>query len=127
MIKYVVDSFWDQFSKYENLETVHGLKIKYDQVFRIYCNLSLFQSFEFYIALFASFLLSVINEFPCQSLECYDIKDNNGAIATEPRKQSGERGLEKEEEDYFNEDRFVYVNLTFMSLTSMSLTLLFCW
>nr|XP_048321450.1 serine/threonine-protein phosphatase 4 regulatory subunit 3-like isoform X2 [Ziziphus jujuba var. spinosa] len=67
LLKYVVDSFWDQLVKYEYLASIHSLKVKYEQ---------------------------------CQ--------ENCGAKGTvsvsDPRKRIDDRALEKEEEDYFNED-----------------------
>ncbi|KAE8685769.1 putative protein translocase [Hibiscus syriacus] len=31
LVKYLVDSFWDQFVKFENLASIHSLKVKYEQ------------------------------------------------------------------------------------------------
>lgn len=45
---------------------------------------------------------------PLQSLEAYNTKPINGLV--ESRKHTREGGLEKEEEDYFNADRFVSCN-----------------
>ena len=33
LITYIVDSFWDQLEKFENLVSIHSLKVKYEQVF----------------------------------------------------------------------------------------------
>ncbi|XP_057958597.1 uncharacterized protein LOC131151368 [Malania oleifera] len=67
LLRYLVDSFWNQLVKFEYLVTIQSLKVKYEQ-----------------------------------SLE------NVGGKATvntlETRKRIDERALEKEEEDYFNED-----------------------
>lgn len=35
LITYIVDSFWDQLVKFENLVSIHSLKVKYEQVFSI--------------------------------------------------------------------------------------------
>ncbi|KAA8531290.1 hypothetical protein F0562_005999 [Nyssa sinensis] len=67
LLKYLVDSFWNQLVKFENLSTIHSLKVKYDQ-----------------------------------SLENSGTK--NTFTVLDPRKRIDERALEKEEEDYFNED-----------------------
>ncbi|KAI8004280.1 Serine/threonine-protein phosphatase 4 regulatory subunit 3 [Camellia lanceoleosa] len=67
LLKYLVDSFWDQLVKFENLVAIHSLKVKYEQ--------------------------SLENSGPKSSID-----------VLEPRKRIDERALEKEEEDYFNED-----------------------
>ncbi|KAL7178268.1 hypothetical protein ACSBR2_031423 [Camellia fascicularis] len=67
ILKYLVDSFWDQLVKFENLVAIHSLKVKYEQ--------------------------SLENSGPKSSID-----------VLEPRKRIDERALEKEEEDYFNED-----------------------
>jgi len=36
LLKYIVDSFWDQLVKFEYLVSIHSLKIKYEQVFPIF-------------------------------------------------------------------------------------------
>ena len=33
LLKYIVDSFWDQLVKFEYLVSIHSLKVKYEQVF----------------------------------------------------------------------------------------------
>ncbi|XP_059632786.1 uncharacterized protein LOC132275338 [Cornus florida] len=67
LLKYLVDSFWNQLVNFDNLSSIQSLKVKYEQ-----------------------------------SLE------NSGTRGTvdvlDPRKRTDGRGLEKEEEDYFNED-----------------------
>ncbi|XP_040957360.1 serine/threonine-protein phosphatase 4 regulatory subunit 3 isoform X2 [Gossypium hirsutum] len=68
LVKYIVDSFWNQLVKFENLASIHSLKIKYEQCLE----------------------------------NCGTKMDVN---APDPRKRIDERALEKEEEDYFNEDR----------------------
>ncbi|PPS16775.1 hypothetical protein GOBAR_AA03780 [Gossypium barbadense] len=67
LVKYIVDSFWNQLVKFENLASIHSLKIKYEQCLE----------------------------------NCGTKMDVN---APDPRKRIDERALEKEEEDYFNED-----------------------
>ncbi|KAK6913709.1 Serine/threonine-protein phosphatase 4 regulatory subunit 3-like, central domain [Dillenia turbinata] len=67
LLKYLVETFWDQLRKFENLPSMHALKLKYDQ-----------------------------------SLEHCRTKCTSGVL--DPRKRIDERALEKEEEDYFNED-----------------------
>ncbi|XP_031097823.1 serine/threonine-protein phosphatase 4 regulatory subunit 3 [Ipomoea triloba] len=67
LLKYLVDTFWDQLVRFENFSSIQSLKIKYDQV-----------------------------------------HDTSGARTVanpvDTRKRVDERALEKEEEDYFNED-----------------------
>lgn len=67
LLKYIVDSFWDQLIKFENLASLQSLKVKYEQ-----------------------------------SLENCGTK--GAGNVSDPRKRIDERALEKEEEDYFNED-----------------------
>ncbi|GMJ12272.1 PLATINUM SENSITIVE 2 LIKE, Suppressor of MEK 1 [Hibiscus trionum] len=67
LVKYIVDSFWDQLVKFENLASVHSLKVKYEQCLE----------------------------------NCGTKADVN---VLDSRKRIDERALEKEEEDYFNED-----------------------
>ncbi|GFZ13920.1 binding protein [Actinidia rufa] len=67
LLKYIVDSFWNQLVNFENLTVIHFLKVRYDQ-----------------------------------SLENSGTKDSINVSDT--RKRIDERALEKEEEDYFNED-----------------------
>ncbi|CAK9138917.1 unnamed protein product [Ilex paraguariensis] len=67
LLKYLVDSFWDQLVKFENLSAIHSLKVKYEQ-----------------------------------SLDSSGMKSATNLL--DPRKRVDERALEKEEEDYFNED-----------------------
>ncbi|KAE8698226.1 Serine/threonine-protein phosphatase 4 regulatory subunit 3 isoform 2 [Hibiscus syriacus] len=67
LVRYVVDSFWDQLVKFEKLASVHSLKVKYEQ---------------------------------CSE----DSGPKTNVNAPDPRKRIDERALEKEEEDYFNED-----------------------
>ncbi|XP_019263565.1 PREDICTED: serine/threonine-protein phosphatase 4 regulatory subunit 3 isoform X1 [Nicotiana attenuata] len=68
LLKYLVDSFWDELVKFEKLTSIHSLKIKYEQ-----------------------------------SLDCSGTR-SVGDLLDDPRKRVNERGLEKEEEEYFNED-----------------------
>ncbi|XP_059449711.1 uncharacterized protein LOC132180775 isoform X2 [Corylus avellana] len=67
LLKYIVDSFWNELVKFEFLVSIHSLKVKYEQ-----------------------------------SLEICGAKGTGNV--SDPRKRSDERALEKEEEDYFNED-----------------------
>ncbi|PSS01531.1 Serine/threonine-protein phosphatase 4 regulatory subunit like [Actinidia chinensis var. chinensis] len=67
LLKYLVDSFWNQLVKFENLATIYSLKIKYEQ--------------------------SLENSGTRSSIDVLD-----------SRKRIDERALEKEEEDYFNDD-----------------------
>ncbi|TKY72520.1 Serine/threonine-protein phosphatase 4 regulatory subunit 3 [Spatholobus suberectus] len=70
LLKYIVDSFWDQLVKFEYLVSIHSLKVKYEQ--------------------------------------CLDNDGTKGtAIMNDLRRRLDERALEKEEEDYFNEDRYL--------------------
>ncbi|KAG5555230.1 hypothetical protein RHGRI_012688 [Rhododendron griersonianum] len=71
LLKYLVDTFWNQLVKFESLPAIHFLKVKYDQ-----------------------------------SLENSETKSPINVL--ESRKRIDERALEKEEEDYFNEDRRVF-------------------
>jgi protein phosphatase-4 regulatory subunit 3 len=38
LIIYIVDSFWDLLVKFEDLATIHLLKVKYEQVFTGFIN-----------------------------------------------------------------------------------------
>ncbi|CAK9145644.1 unnamed protein product [Ilex paraguariensis] len=67
LITYLVDSFWDQLVKFENLSSIHSLKVKYEQ-----------------------------------SLDSLGTESAIDVI--DSRKRIDERALEKEEEDYFNEN-----------------------
>ncbi|KAL3626588.1 hypothetical protein CASFOL_030137 [Castilleja foliolosa] len=67
LIRYLVDTFWDQLAKLESLSSIHKLKVKYEQ-----------------------------------SLENVG-KTSTGSLL-DKRKRPDERALEKEEENYFNED-----------------------
>lgn len=67
LIKYIVDSFWNELVKFEYLASIHSLKVKYEQCLE-----------------------------PCGA--------RSTVTVSESRKRNDERALEKEEEDYFNED-----------------------
>ncbi|KAJ8573928.1 hypothetical protein K7X08_010439 [Anisodus acutangulus] len=67
LLKYIVDSFWDELVKFEKFSSINSLKVKYEQ-----------------------------------SLEDSGIRSVRNLL--DPRKRVDERSLEKEEEDYFNED-----------------------
>ncbi|GLT45763.1 hypothetical protein SLA2020_195720 [Shorea laevis] len=67
LLKYIIDSFWNQLVKFENLASVQALKVKHEQL----------------------------------SENCGTTTNAN---AVDPRNKLDERGLDKEEEDYFNED-----------------------
>ncbi|KAF7813567.1 serine/threonine-protein phosphatase 4 regulatory subunit 3-like isoform X3 [Senna tora] len=67
LLKYIIDSFWDQLGKFEYLASIHSLKVKYEQ--------------------------------------CLDSSGTKGtANVADSRTRIDERALEKEEEDYFNQD-----------------------
>ncbi|KAI3469305.1 hypothetical protein Pfo_025968 [Paulownia fortunei] len=67
LLRYLVDTFWDQLAKFESFSSVHALKVKYEQ-----------------------------------SLESVGTTSTGSLL--DQRKRLDERALEKEEEDYFNED-----------------------
>ncbi|KAJ6902817.1 hypothetical protein NC651_020337 [Populus alba x Populus x berolinensis] len=67
LLKYIVDSFWNDLVKFEHLTSIQALKVKYEQC-----------------------------------LEQCGAKSTGSTL--DPRKRNDERALEKEEEDYFNED-----------------------
>ncbi|KAK3008164.1 hypothetical protein RJ639_013976 [Escallonia herrerae] len=67
LLKYLVDSFWEQLATFDNLSSILSLKVRYEQ-----------------------------------SLENYGTKSVTNTLET--RRRIDERALEKEEEDYFNED-----------------------
>ncbi|XP_039166546.1 serine/threonine-protein phosphatase 4 regulatory subunit 3 [Eucalyptus grandis] len=67
LLKYIVDSFWNELVKFEHLPCIQSFKVKYEQ--------------------------------------CLENGGTRGPInVSDPRKRIDERALEKEEEDYFNED-----------------------
>ncbi|KAG8636530.1 serine/threonine-protein phosphatase 4 regulatory subunit 3 isoform X2 [Manihot esculenta] len=67
IIKYVVDSFWNELVKFEHLASIQSFKVKYEQC-----------------------------------LESFATKTSGSTL--DPRRRIDERALEKEEEEYFNED-----------------------
>ncbi|CAN0855492.1 Serine/threonine-protein phosphatase 4 regulatory subunit 3 [Linum grandiflorum] len=67
LVKYIVDSFWDDLVKFEHLTSIQSLKVKYEQYLE-------------------------------------NSGTMNAGCVSDPRKRGDERALEKEEEDYFNED-----------------------
>ncbi|KAL3829337.1 hypothetical protein ACJIZ3_018139 [Penstemon smallii] len=67
LLRYLVDTFWNQLAKFESLPSIHALKVKYDQ-----------------------------------SLESAGTRSTGSLL--DQRKRIDERALDKEEEDYFNED-----------------------
>ncbi|KAK3015648.1 hypothetical protein RJ639_005522 [Escallonia herrerae] len=67
LLKYLVDSFWEQLATFDNLSSILSLKVRYEQ-----------------------------------SLENSGTKSATNTL--ESRRRIDERALEKEEEDYFNED-----------------------
>ncbi|KAL2464217.1 hypothetical protein Fot_52173 [Forsythia ovata] len=67
LLRYLVDSFWDQLVKFENFSSIHSLKVKYEQ-----------------------------------SLESAGTRSIVSLL--DHRKRVDERALEKEEEDYFNDN-----------------------
>lgn len=101
LIKYIVDSFWDQLVKFEYLVSIHSLKVKYEQVFS-YCIYAFLPKIYGYYEC----LLAVLRLHAC--LQCMDNDGTKGtAIMNNLRRRLDERALEKEEEDYFNEERYV--------------------
>ncbi|KAL3508153.1 hypothetical protein ACH5RR_033535 [Cinchona calisaya] len=67
LLKYLVDSFWEQLVQFDNLPSIRSLKVKYEQ-----------------------------------GLESVGLRSNANVL--DPRKRIDDRALEKEEEDYFNDD-----------------------
>ncbi|KAJ0249644.1 Binding protein [Hirschfeldia incana] len=67
LLKYIVDTFWDQLAPFQCLTSIQAFKIKYEQC-----------------------------------LESAVPKSSAGEV--DPRRRVEERALDKEEEDYFNED-----------------------
>lgn len=80
--------------KFEYLVSIHSLKVKYEQVFPL---------------AFAQFFSMYIDLSLCV---CLQLLDSSGskvtANAVGSRRQIEERALEKEEEDYFNQDRCIF-------------------
>ncbi|XP_065863785.1 uncharacterized protein [Euphorbia lathyris] len=67
LIKYIVDSFWNELIKFEHLGSIQSFRVKYEQCLE-------------------------------------NCVTKNGGSTLDPRKRVDERALEKEEEEYFNED-----------------------
>lgn len=67
LLKYLVDSFWEQLVKFDNISSIRSLKVRYEQ-----------------------------------ALEGTGLR--NHVSTSDTRKRIDERALEKEEEEYFNED-----------------------
>jgi protein phosphatase-4 regulatory subunit 3 len=93
LLKYIVDTFWDQLAPFQCLTSIQAFKVKYEQV--------LFLGLELYLGKFCLYLF--VTMCP-QCLESAGPKSTSDAV--DPRRRVDERALEKEEEDYFNEDRF---------------------
>ena len=94
LLKYLVDSFWDQLVKFEYLVSIHSLKVKYEQVFS-----------NLYLPVLTQAHSS--DSRLCACLQCLDNDGAKGtAIMIDLRRRLDERALEKEEEDYFN-DRYL--------------------
>lgn len=92
MLKYIVDTFWDQLAPFQCLTSIQAFKVKYEQV--------LLLGLDVYFG--ESCLYLCLTLFP-QCLESAGPKST--ADAVDPRRRVDERALDKEEEDYFN-DRF---------------------
>lgn len=97
LIQYVVDTFWDRLARFENLSSIHALKVKYEQV-----NQATFVDVFKSILHFSPFSIYIMH---LQTLETAGARSSSSLL--DQRKRTDERALEKEEEDYFNEDRFV--------------------
>ncbi|KAK1435894.1 hypothetical protein QVD17_01666 [Tagetes erecta] len=67
LVKYLVETFWEQLVKFDNLPSLQSLKVKYEQVME-------------------------------------QATSQTGAYGLNARRRVDERALDKEEEDYFNED-----------------------
>lgn len=96
LLRYLVDTFWDQLAKFETLSSLHALKVKYEQV-----------SSLLLCCINAPHFGGSANETHCllQSLESVGTASTGTLL--DQRKRLDERALDKEEEDYFNEDRSV--------------------
>lgn len=94
MLKYIVDTFWDQLASFQSLTSIQAFKVKYEQVMVLGLDLS-----------FGIICLYLCLTMSLQCLESAGPKST--ADAVDPRRRVDERALDKEEEDYFNEDRFV--------------------
>uniref|UniRef100_A0A0E0C1F1 Uncharacterized protein n=1 Tax=Oryza meridionalis TaxID=40149 RepID=A0A0E0C1F1_9ORYZ len=103
LIIYAIESFWDQLMKFEHFGSIQAFRLKYQQIgpYWLYCYLTT----NFLLSTSSLCLLS--NEMVflfgyCKYLESAETKLS--ANVPDIRKKAEERGLEKEEEDYFNED-----------------------
>ncbi|CAN8269587.1 unnamed protein product [Cochlearia groenlandica] len=67
LLKYIVDTFWDQLASFQCLASIQAFKVKYEQCLE-------------------------------------SVGPKSAADAVDPRRRVEERALDKEEEDYFNED-----------------------
>lgn len=104
LLKYLVDTFWDQLVKFENLPSIQSLKVRYEQVRSIpFSSLSTPPQNQNSLSRNHLFVTRVY----LQSLESSGMKSAPSML--DSRRRIDERALEKEEEDYFNEDRFIFL------------------
>ncbi|CAH8343733.1 unnamed protein product [Eruca vesicaria subsp. sativa] len=90
LLKYVVDTFWDQLAPFQCLTSIQAFKIKYEQV--------LLQDLDFLTLEKTTFVQTMC-------LQCLESAvPRSAADEVDPRRRVEERALDKEEEDYFNED-----------------------
>lgn len=61
LVKYIVDSFWNQLVKFENLASIHSLKIKYEQVFLLPTNFTT-KIFRYRTSVHVTCLFAVLGE-----------------------------------------------------------------
>ncbi|ONM31919.1 binding [Zea mays] len=92
LIIYAIESFWDELAIFEHFGSIQAFKLKYQQ------NLS----FCLPYALFSEMASLLFLPFFDKYLESAEPRLN--ASVPDMRKKAEQRGLEKEEEDYFNED-----------------------
>ncbi|XP_038720091.1 serine/threonine-protein phosphatase 4 regulatory subunit 3A-like isoform X2 [Tripterygium wilfordii] len=92
LVRYIVDSFWNELVKFEYLGSIHSLKVKYEQVFSV----------DFLCIATALQVLLVLTNSKIQCLE--NVGAKSSVNASNSRKRIDDCALEKQEEDYFNED-----------------------
>ncbi|XP_038723073.1 serine/threonine-protein phosphatase 4 regulatory subunit 3-like isoform X2 [Tripterygium wilfordii] len=91
LVRYIVDSFWNELIKFEYLGSIRSLKVKYEQVFLA----------DFLCIATAIRVFLVLTNSKLQCLE--NVGAKGSVNASDSRKRIDDRALEKEEEDYFNE------------------------
>ncbi|KAF3608415.1 hypothetical protein DY000_02051282 [Brassica cretica] len=113
LLKYIVDTFWDQLAPFQCLASIQAFMLKYEQCLETAGPKSTAdavdprrrveeRAFFFFFFTLEKFVCIVVKTNCLQCLETAGPKST--ADAVDPRRRVEERALDKEEEDYFNEE-----------------------